>query len=355
MVKVLLSLLVTTTLVVSVRGLAGQPLQTQAGDGPEAAAAPKVHAAARCTRSKVAGLLKSCFRTNEKGKRCLFDPAKDEARKHMLIREMCLCIVAEPGMQDCIGECIVPLFEGNPDTEALCYLFKRKPLNHGTVFLEEEADCEVPTLTPTQARAAGVETSTGQASPAKKDVVLNPTNDDTTITASTAPSNSTGASSRTWSEQGRCLAKEGMAGEWDLKEAELAMNACMAANEFEEARACLAAGFADCVCMHADDHENGGGAASLRACVGSSCWAAWWGARLPRNRPHDQAAARTMRNIMRGNNTGVECRHRRLQPNASSNINVAGNSDGGGDEAAATPAGSSGASAGGGVDMQVTF
>ena len=101
MVKVLLSLLVTTTLVVSVRGLTGQPLQTQAGDGPEAAAAPKVHAAARCTRSKVAGLLKSCFRTHEKGKRCLFDPAKDEARKHMLIREMCLCIVAEPGVSAC--------------------------------------------------------------------------------------------------------------------------------------------------------------------------------------------------------------------------------------------------------------
>ena len=115
MVKVLLSLLVTTTLVVSVRGLTGQPLQTQAGDGSEAA--PKVHAAARCTRSKVAGLLKSCFRTHEKGKRCLFDPAKDEARKHMLIREMCLCIVAEPGVSACkrvqfvhhvCGTCVQP-------------------------------------------------------------------------------------------------------------------------------------------------------------------------------------------------------------------------------------------------------
>ena len=54
-------------------------------------------------------LLKQCFRTVPKGRACLFDPAKKEARKHMMIREMCLCIVAEPEVRArvCVCVCVV--------------------------------------------------------------------------------------------------------------------------------------------------------------------------------------------------------------------------------------------------------
>ena len=209
-------------------------------------------------------------------------------------------------MQECLGDCIAPLFDGDPDTEALCYLFKLKQLNHPTVYLEEEGDCDVPgpfpaggsgggggngdpgvlanTLTPTEARATGVEVQTTAkgTSPDATDPV-----EDASISGTT-----------TVAGHRRCVAHDSSStDEWDVKEAELAVAACMEADP--DARQCLATGFTDCVCVHA--------ASSISKCVGPPCWAAWWGSRTPQtNKQVPGAFAQRERG----------CRHR-AAPNAT--------------------------------------
>ena len=51
---------------------------------------------AACSKEITKHKIKACFQSVKEAKNCLFHPSKTESRKHMMIVEMCKCIVEVP-------------------------------------------------------------------------------------------------------------------------------------------------------------------------------------------------------------------------------------------------------------------